>query len=180
MDESAHNGHSVAHPMRIAIIGGGAAGLMAAASALETQPDAEIVLIERNAELGKKVIISGGGRCNVTTGVTDVRELMKRYPRGAKFLLSAMHQFPPAAVYEWFESHGVPLKVEDDLRVFPQSDDGHEVVGAFVRLFRDKKNLRIWLNHAVTGVKKTGDEFVVSFHEGAPLAADRVILTTGG
>lgn len=180
MDESVHNGHSVAHPMRIAIIGGGAAGLMAAASALETDPSAEIVLIERNTELGKKVIISGGGRCNVTTGITDIRELMKRYPRGAKFLTSAMHQFPPASVYEWFEAHGVPLKVEADLRVFPQSDDGHEVVGAFVKIFRDLPNLRIVLNRAVTGVKKVGEEFSVSFHEGAPLMADRVILTTGG
>ncbi len=166
--------------MRIAIIGGGAAGLMAAASALETDPTADVVLIERNAELGKKVLISGGGRCNVTTGVTDLRELAKRYPRGAKFLTSALHQFPPAAVYEWFEAHGVPLKVEEDLRIFPQSDDGHEVVGAFVKIFRDVPNLHILLNRAATSVKKDGDGFAVTFHEGAPLRADRVILTTGG
>src|SRR5260221_1627166 len=102
--------------MNIGIIGGGAAGLMAASAARDANPGAEIFLIEKNDGLGKKVIISGGGHCNVTTGFFDVKEVLTRYPRGSKFLSSAMHQFPPNEVYAWFEAHEVLLQVEADLR----------------------------------------------------------------
>jgi len=85
--------------MRIAIIGAGAAGLMCAATILENSPDAEVLLIERNNGLGKKVIISGGGRCNVTTGFREIPHVLKNYPRGSKFLISAMHAFPPESVF---------------------------------------------------------------------------------
>jgi len=107
-------------PMTIGIIGGGAAGLMTAATILEQHPLVQVVLLEKNDGLGKKVIISGGGRCNVTTGMHDVRTVLTKYPRGGKFLSSAMYGFSPEAVYEWFEDHDVPLKIEEDLRVFPQ------------------------------------------------------------
>lgn len=181
LDESEHTRHSVAHRMTIAIIGGGAAGLMAAASALVHNTDAEIVLIERNPELGKKVIISGGGRCNVTTGLDEIREVLKRYPRGGKFLTSALHQFPPATVRAWFEDHGVPIKIEEDLRAFPVSDNGHDIVAAFKRLFIEAApRLRVLLDHVVISVKKTGDTFVITFRTGETLRADKLILTTGG
>src|SRR5688572_11522208 len=130
--------------MKIAIIGGGAAGLMAAAAIREQCPDHEVLLIEKNNGLGKKVLISGGGRCNVTTGFRDVREVLTKYPRGGKFLNSAMRRFPPDAVYAWFEERGVPLKIEEDLRVFPQSDNGADVVGVFEALFA-RSNVRIML-----------------------------------
>ncbi len=167
--------------MTIAIIGGGAAGLMAAASALETNPDADVVLVERNPSLGKKVVISGGGRCNLTTGLDDVREVLTRYPRGGKFLTSAVHQFPPAAVRAWFEANGVPTKVEDDLRAFPVSDDGHDVVRAFERVFAEAgPRMRFLLNHSAASIAKRGDEFTITFKDGGTLEADRLILTTGG
>src|SRR5689334_7310944 len=121
--------------MRVGIIGGGAAGMMCAATLQEADPNAEIFLLDRNDGLGKKVIISGGGRCNVTTGIRDHQVLMGKYPRGAKFLLKAMLAFPPESVYAWFEGHGVPLKIEDDLRVFPVSNNGKDIVGVFERLF---------------------------------------------
>jgi predicted Rossmann fold flavoprotein len=165
--------------MTIAIIGGGAAGLMAAAAIHETAPDAEVVLIEKNNGLGKKVIISGGGRCNVTTGLHDIREVLSRYPRGGKFLQSAMRRFPPEAVYEWFESHGVPLKTEEDLRVFPQSNDGHDIVGAFERLFAGS-GVRVVLGRQVGTVVRRDDGFAVTFKDGEELRVDRVIVTTGG
>lgn len=167
--------------MHIAIIGGGAAGLMAAAAALEINPAATISLIERNPGLGKKVIISGGGRCNVTTGILDVRDVLLRYPRGGKFLSSAMRRFPPEWMISWFEAHDVPLKTEEDLRVFPRSDDGTDIVGVFEQLFRAPDSLvRPLLGRHATAVTKTEKGFVVSFRSGEPLAADRVILTTGG
>lgn len=166
--------------MKLAIIGGGAAGLMAAASALNANPDAQIFLLEKNDGLGKKVIISGGGRCNVTTGITDVREVLKRYPRGKTFLFSAMYQFPPESVYTWFEEHGVPLKIEEDLRVFPQSNNGRDVVGVFEKCFNES-DVRIWLKANVIRVEKTEEQFVLTLKEVTePLIVDRVILTTGG
>jgi predicted Rossmann fold flavoprotein len=165
--------------MRIAIIGGGAAGLMAAAAIHENAPDAKVHLIEKNDGLGKKVIISGGGRCNVTTGLRDMREVLSKYPRGGKFLNSVMRRFPPEAVYAWFEAHGVPLKIEEDLRVFPQSDDGHDVVGAFERLFRGS-NVEVMLKRHAIRIERDGDLYRIHFKDGSTLEADRLILTTGG
>lgn len=165
--------------MKIAIVGGGAAGLMAAATIQESNAEAEVFLIEKNDGLGKKVIISGGGRCNVTTGLRDVREVLLKYPRGGKFLNSAMRRFPPEAVYAWFEEHGVPLKTEDDLRVFPQSNDGHDIVGAFERLF-DGSKVRVMLNRHVIKIERQGTGYSLSFKSGDALQVDRVILTTGG
>ncbi len=166
--------------MTIAIIGGGAAGLMAAATLCEQAPDVRVILLEKNDGLGKKVIISGGGRCNVTTGLRDLREVLKRYPRGNKFLLSAFHQFPPEAVYAWFEAHGVPLKIEEDLRAFPQSDDGHDIVAVFERLFR-RGNVEVRLKANVIRLEKTPIGFHLFLKDRPePLVADRVILTTGG
>lgn len=166
--------------MRIAIVGAGAAGLMAVTAAIETNPTAEIILIDRNSSLGKKVVISGGGRCNVTTGIDDVREVLKRYPRGGKFLSSAIHQFPPADVRAWFEAHGVPIKVEEDLRAFPVSDDGHDVVGAFKRMYWDYTVRLILENAVVATTAKPEGGFIVSMRDGEQIEVDRLILTTGG
>lgn len=166
--------------MRLAIIGGGAAGLMAAATALETNPEAEIVLLERNDQLGKKVLISGGGRCNVTTGLEDVAEILKRYPRGGKFLNSAMRAFPPTAVRAWFEARGIPTKVEADGRVFPVSDNGHDVVGAFEKVFRDAGHVQVRLKTGLKSVTRTADGFRLTLDDGSTLDANRLIITTGG
>lgn len=166
--------------MKIVIVGGGAAGLMAAAAAQEANADAEIVLIDRNDGLGKKVIISGGGRCNVTTGIQDVKTVLTKYPRGGKFLTSAMYAFPPAAAYAWFEEHGVPLKTQADLRVFPQSDDGHDIVGAFERLFVGSR-VKVLLKTSVVRVeKRDGQFYVFTKATNEPILADRLVLTTGG
>jgi predicted Rossmann fold flavoprotein len=166
--------------MRVAIIGGGAAGMMCAASLQEENPSAEILLFDRNDGLGKKVIISGGGRCNVTTGIHDVKTLLTKYPRGGKFLTSAMYAFPPDAVYAWFESHGVPLKMQSDLRAFPQSDDGHDIVGVFENLFVESR-VNVMLKASVTAIETIADEFAVHVkHHDEPMMFDAVVLTTGG
>jgi predicted Rossmann fold flavoprotein len=166
--------------MRVAIIGGGAAGMMCAASLQELRPEAEIFLLDRNDGLGKKVIISGGGRCNVTTGIADVQTVLAKYPRGAKFLIRAMLNFPPAAVYAWFEARGVPLKTQADLRVFPVSDNGKDVVGVFEKLFTEGKT-RVMLKCSVVKVEKVGQEFALHTKgQAAPLMVDKLVLTTGG
>lgn len=166
--------------MKIAIIGGGAAGMMCAATLQEQHPKADIFLIERNNGLGKKVIISGGGRCNVTTGIHDVKTLLTKYPRGNKFLTRAMYNFPPNAVYSWFEDHGVPLKLQADNRAFPDSDDGHDIVAVFEKLFADS-NVRVLLKTTLQSVVKDGERFVLTLKEQSePLIVDRLVLTTGG
>jgi predicted Rossmann fold flavoprotein len=165
--------------MRVAIIGGGAAGMMAAATINEYSPETEVFLIEKNDSLGKKVIISGGGRCNVTTGISDIKTVLKKYPRGEKFLISAMHRFSPEDVYKWFESHGVPLKCEDDLRVFPKSDDGHDVVKVFEKIFKNG-NTQILFNHNVESIRKDKENFEIHFKGWPLLTVDRVVLCVGG
>lgn len=165
--------------MKIAVIGGGAAGLMAAATILEHNSQAEVFLIEQNASLGKKVLLSGGGRCNLTTGNRDLKFLFSRYPRGAKFLSSALYGFPPAAVYDWFEAHGVPLKIEKDARVFPVSNDGHDVVRAFTKIFTSPQ-MNLLLAHTVKKITRAHKKFIVHFIAAPDLIVDKIILTTGG
>lgn len=165
--------------MTIAIIGGGAAGMMAAATVLEQSPQVRIVVIEKNALLGRKVIISGGGRCNVTTGIHNVRELLSRYYRGSKFLTTAMYQFPPDQVYQWFEERGVPLKTEADLRVFPQSNNGKDIVRVFETMFAES-NVELMLRQSVSNVEKPDAQFTITLKDGKQLRVDVLILTTGG
>lgn len=154
--------------------------MMAAAAISEKEVSrVEIVLIEKNPVLGRKVTISGGGRCNVTTGVLDVREVLTRYPRGEKFLRHAMFSFPPARVYEWFETHGVKLKTEKDLRVFPRSDNGKDIVEVFEKLFK-KNNVKTLLKRSVNRVDKIGGKFVLYFKDHPAEGFDKLIITTGG
>ena len=166
--------------MTIAVVGAGAAGLMACATILEEHPTCSIYLIEKNPEIGKKVLISGGGRCNVTTGLFDVHDVLSRYPRGSAFLTKAMYHFPPANVMAWFEDHGVPLKIEDDLRVFPVSDNGRDVIGVFDRLFEaHHERIHLLLNTQVKRITRTDGSFTLETSR-QTVTADRIILTTGG
>jgi len=165
--------------MRVAIVGGGAAGMMCAATIAEEYPQVEVFLIEKNSSLGKKVIISGGGRCNVTTGIEDIAMVLEKYPRGNKFLQSAMHRFSPSMVYAWFEAHGVPLKCEDDLRVFPVSNNGKDIVGVFEQLF-SKTNVHVLFKHNVQDIVKNDKEFTLSFKDQEDLIVDKVVMALGG
>jgi hypothetical protein len=165
---------------KIAIIGGGAAGMMCAATLAEKHAgEADVFLIEKNSILGNKVIISGGGRCNVTTGIQDTEEVLKKYPRGKNLIKFAMYNFPPKKVYEWFEEHGVPLKTEADLRVFPRSNDGGDVVGVFENVFK-KKGVGVLLKTKVDSVNKKGKKFVINFADDTDLEVDKLVITTGG
>lgn len=150
--------------MKISIIGGGAAGMMAAATIAELNPSAKITIYEKNTQLGRKLVVTGGGRCNITTAITDVRELMQKYPRGSRWLRFAMHEFGPKQTYEWFEDHGVKLKVEGE-RVFPESENGEQIVDMFLKIYI-RFNVQIRFK---TEVGKLDN-----------LDADRIIITTGG
>lgn len=163
----------------IAIVGGGAAGMMAAYFAKLHNSDCRVILIEKNTYLGAKVIISGGGRCNVTTGIVDPNEVLKNYPRGSDFLKTAIYNFPPEAVMNWFESQGIALKTETDLRVFPVSNDGHDIVNALTNALKDL-NVEILLNAAITSITSSGEIFKLEAKSGQKIEANRLILTTGG
>jgi len=112
---------------KVTVIGGGAAGCIAAISAAEF--GADVTLIERNAEIGRKLMITGKGRCNVTNDCTP-EEVLGNTVSNPKFLYSAIRAFPPSAAMEFFERLGVPLKTERGNRVFPQSDKASDVVDA--------------------------------------------------
>jgi predicted Rossmann fold flavoprotein len=114
--------------MKIIIIGGGAAGFFAAITAAEANPKADIIILERGQDVLQKVKISGGGRCNVTHACFVPRDLVKNYPRGERELMSPFSRFAAGDTIDWFEKRGVDLKVEDDGRMFPVTDDSQTIV----------------------------------------------------
>lgn len=162
---------------RIAIIGGGAAGMIAAATLLEENTNTDIYLFDKNPVLGKKVSISGGGRCNVTTGITDKNTLLSKYIRGSKFLIPAINTFPPEKVFKWFEDHNVPLKIEKDLRVFPQSDIGSDIVKVFETLF--KKKIHTCLNETIKSLEPNANDFHIETNKNK-YSFNIVLITSGG
>jgi len=165
--------------MKIAIVGGGAAGMMAASTLALGEKKHEISLIDKNLKLGMKVLISGGGRCNVTTGISDVKEILKKYPRGENFLKYAMYKFPPEKVCEFFIEHGAKLKTEKDNRVFPESDNGAEIIRVFEIIFA-KHRVNLILNNGIKKIEKDSEKFILHFDNREDMIVDKVILTTGG
>lgn len=164
--------------MKIAVVGGGAAGMMVVTAIVEFYPKVDVVILEKNSFLGHKVMISGGGRCNITTADSDIKSLMKKYPRGAAWLRFAMYNFGPKETFEWFSAHGIPLKIENN-KVFPKSDKGTDVVGMFVKLFK-KNNVKVLFGKNVKEIRKEKSVFHICFSNGDVIDADKVILTTGG
>ena len=112
---------------RIVVAGGGAAGMMAAITA--ARAGARVLLLEPNEKVGRKLYITGKGRCNVTNNCSQ-EELLASIPRNGKFLYSALSRFSPQAVMAFFEELGVPLKTERGGRVFPRSDKAADIVDA--------------------------------------------------
>ncbi len=163
--------------MKILIIGGGAAGMMAAIHAADN--GAEVTLIERNTACGKKLRITGKGRCNVTNDCT-LQEFLQNVPTNPRFLYSALNYFSTEDVRAFFEDGGVPLKVERGRRVFPVSDRAEDIVRCLydgvrargVTLVQGRVRSLIAENGVILGCTLEG--------ESAPLYADRVILCTGG
>lgn len=163
---------------RIGIIGAGAAGMMCAVTLLEANFKGEILLFDKNPVMGAKVAITGGGRCNVTTGIDDTHTLLTKYIRGSQFLKPALAGFPPLKVREWFNTHNVPLKEELDKRIFPVSNKGKDVVAVFEKLL-DNPQIELHLAETVKEVTKKSAKFQVTTYE-APYDFDILVITTGG
>lgn len=161
------------------VVGGGAAGMMAAVTA--ARQGAEVCLVERNPKVGRKLYITGKGRCNVTNHCA-AEEVLAAVPRNGRFLYSTMSRTPPAWVEEFFTSLGVPLKVERGNRVFPVSDKSADIIDA---LFRELRRLRVPIlqgrvssldcrEGAVQAVEIGEDKSLTGF------SCQAVILATGG
>lgn len=159
----------------IFVVGGGAAGMMAAITAAEN--GAQVTLLERNDRLGKKLYITGKGRCNVTNDCAP-EDFFPNVPRNPRFLYSAIYAFPPREVMAWFEARGCALKTERGNRVFPQSDKSASVIDALraelrrlgVRVLQERALDIVTQDGAVCGIETDG-----GFHK-----TERVILATGG
>lgn len=160
----------------ILVIGGGAAGCMAALSA--SGEGARVTLLERNPKLGRKLYITGKGRCNLTNA-SPVRNCLENIPGNPRFLTSAMTAFPPEEVMAYFEGLGVPLKVERGNRVFPVSDKAADVIDALLRALR-KAKVEIVQDRAMALVRKEGAISGVEGESGKIYSCKAVILATGG
>src|SRR5690606_12779019 len=123
----------------IIIIGGGAAGFMAAICAAERAPHKKILVLERGREVLEKVKISGGGRCNVTHNCPDPELLARNYPRGNRALIGVFSRFGQAETVEWFKEKGVRLKAEKDGRMFPVTDDSQTIINCLVQSAQKNK-----------------------------------------
>ncbi len=157
------------------IIGGGAAGMYAAVHAAEQ--GSRVLLLERNDRLGKKLLITGKGRCNVTNNCS-AEEVLQNVPKNPRFLFSAVQAHPPALVYDNLESWGCPLKTERGNRVFPQSDRSQSVLHALEEQLR-RKNVTVHHDRAVQIVTENGAvSSVLTNQEYIPCSW--VILATGG
>lgn len=163
--------------MKIAIIGCGAAGMMAAVAAAEN--GADVTVLERNSFGGKKLRITGKGRCNVTNNCTP-SEALAAVVSNPKFMTGALNRFSPADTMAFFENAGVALKTERGRRVFPASDRASDISDALLRRMRET-GVTVRFDTRVTGIERIGENggFNIKWH-GGEMSADRVIAATGG
>jgi predicted Rossmann fold flavoprotein len=166
--------------MKVAIIGGGAAGFFSAIQVKENYPESEVTIFEKTTKVLSKVKISGGGRCNLTNGCTEIEQLAKAYPRGERFLKRAFYSFNTKDAYQWFENRGIPLVIQDDNCVFPKSQNSQTIINLFLE---ESKRLQIFikLEKEVIKIESINSQLRLFFEKvNNPQVFDKVIVTTGG
>ncbi len=161
---------------RICIAGGGAAGFFAAIQCKAACPEVDVLLLEKSRELLAKVVISGGGRCNVTHSCFDPRQLVEKYPRGSRELLGPFHQWNPTQTVEWFESRGVRLKTEADGRMFPVTDSSATIMQC---LLDEAERVGVKIQ-TLQGLRAAEPGFELALSDGSHFACDLLLLATGG
>ena len=162
---------------RIIVIGGGAAGMMAAVQA--SSRNNQVLLLEKNEKLGKKIYITGKGRCNLTNAC-DTEELFQHVLRNRKFLYSAFYSFSNWQVMDFFQNHGLAIKTERGERVFPQSDHASDVIQTLQRVLKQQR-VQLRLDTEVTELLSDRKKITgVRIKDNSVLDADAVILATGG
>ena len=166
--------------MKVIVIGGGPAGIMSAISAKKCGND--VIILEKMESLGKKLLITGKGRCNITSGL-DISEFINNIPGNGRFLYSSFQNFTNKDIINFLESHGVKVKEERGNRIFPVSDKSKDVLDAFYDELR-ALNIKIYTNSKVTNIfVENGVATKVEYeHNGNKyvLLADKIILATGG
>ncbi len=159
--------------MKLAIIGGGPAGFMAAITAKDKNPKCDITIFERAKPLAT-LLYTGGGRCNITFAEFDFKELASYYPRGEKFLYSIFSRFGVGDLFDFFEKYGTELYIQPDNRVFPKSDNAEEIRSILINTAK-AKDIKIESLIQITSVKKE-ENFILN----NKMIFDKVILATGG
>jgi len=164
--------------MRVAIVGGGAAGFFAAIHVKENHPNADVTIFEKSQKVLSKVKISGGGRCNVTNACTSISELAKAYPRGGKQLKKIFPKFYTKHTMEWFEKRDIPLVTQQDNCVFPKSQNSQTIIDCFLNE-TIRLGVSIQLGSPITKIKKYDSQFCLIIRDQETIV-DQVIITTGG
>ncbi len=166
--------------MKIAIIGGGAAGFFSAITAKENYPESTVIIFEKSTNLLSKVKISGGGRCNVTNGCTSINELCAAYPRGGRELKKVFPIFNTKHTMEWFQTRGVPLVVQDDNCVFPVSQSSQSVIDCFLKETR-RLGVLVKTEMSLKSIRPFNGQLELWFNKASkPDMFDKVIIATGG
>ncbi len=162
----------------VAVIGGGPAGMISAGRSAEL--GAKVILIEKNESLGKKLLITGNGRCNVTNAEFDTRVLLDKFKENGKFLFSAFSQFSVKETLDFFNSKGMPTKIENEKRVFPESNSSSSVLNVLLSYMK-AGNVKILTNSPVSEIK-SDDKNVTSvvLENGEEIFAKSFIIATGG
>ena len=163
--------------MKVVIIGGGPAGMIAAISSKENHPEDEVIILEKNNTLGKKLLITGKGRCNITSSL-NIDEFIKNIPGNGMFMFSALKNYTNEDIVNLLEKNGVQTKEERGNRVFPVSDKSRDVLEALEReLKRLKVNIK--LESEVKKVNKIENIFYIDTNQ-EQIKADKLIIATGG
>ena len=160
---------------KIVCIGAGASGLFFALNCADENN--EVILLDSNPKAGRKIYISGKGRCNITNDC-DVKTFISNIVRNPKFLYSAIHRFTPEDTIAFFNEHGCPLKTERGNRVFPVSDKAADIIDCLVRECR-KKQVKFRFDQKVTKIRKEKEGFIVQC-QGHSYTADKLVIATGG
>ncbi len=165
------------HEFDVAVLGGGPAGMMAAGRAAEC--GARVILLEKNLGLGKKLLITGGGRCNIFNAEYDVRLLSEKYGKKGKALLSVFSQFDAEAAREFFESRSLPIKVEAEKRAFPITEKAEDVQKLMIRYMKNG-NVTVMTDCRVTGLEEENGSITKVVLQNGEVKAKNYILATGG
>ena len=162
--------------MQVVIIGGGPAGMIAGITAKKNHPEDEVIIIEKNSSLGRKLLITGKGRCNITSSL-NIPEFISNIPGNGMFLYSAFQKYNNQDIINFLESNGVQTKVERGNRVFPVSDKSRDVLYAFEKELK-KLNIKIYFNTEVVDIIKK-EKFIIKTNTRI-FEADKLIIATGG
>ena len=158
-------------------MGGGAAGFFAAINTAILNPNLKIAILERGSNVLSKVKISGGGRCNLTHAEFSPQELVLNYPRGEKELQGPFHTFMTGDTISWFEERGVRLKIEEDGRVFPESNSSQTIIDCFLEEVK-KYKIKVLLNHSVQDLNVKNDFWELNTTKGV-FSANKLLIATG-